>query len=318
VGWLAQRTRTNWGSVPDLHLEGAKLVRAHLEGANLGYAHLESVSLFEAHLEGANLDSAHLEGVNLAGAHLAGASLHGAFLDRVTYLDGIALGDDAHGHAHLADVRWGEVNLAIVDWTRTRRGFLGLRRHIEAIELGDESQAHQSKDPHRKVKDKTTRLRDYLNAVRANRQLATVLRSQGLHDDADRFAYRAQVCQRQVLRRQRRIGAYLFSLFLAALTGYGYRLERIIVVSAVVILGFATAFLVLGQSGLITARPNAGQAIIESLAAFHERAFSGVLDGAHTDPIRGWVTFAEAVVGLVIESTFVAMPVQRLRAGGGS
>src|SRR5260370_34763989 len=38
-------------------------------------------------------------------------------------------------------------------------------------------------------------------AVRANRQLAAVLRAQGVNEAADRFAYRAQVLQRRVLRR---------------------------------------------------------------------------------------------------------------------
>jgi hypothetical protein len=47
------------------------------------------------------------------------------------------------------------------------------------------------------------RLELYRAAVRANRQLATALRDQGLNEDADRFGYRAQVLQRRVLRRQR-------------------------------------------------------------------------------------------------------------------
>jgi hypothetical protein len=239
------------------------------------------------------------------------------FFDAASLLNGITLGDWEHGTVRFADVSWGGANLAVVDWTHTRPGFLRLRRHIEAIELGDEREARKAQDAHGKRKDKATRLHDYLDAVRAIRQLATVLRSQGLNDDADRFAYRAQVCQRQVLRRQRRIGTYLFSLFLAALTGYGYRLERIVIGYAVVILGFAAAFYALSQYGVIHVRLDAGQAIIESLAAFHERAFSGFLDGARLDPVRGWVTFAEAVVGLVVESTFVAMLVQRLRAGSG-
>ena len=64
-----------------------------------------------------------------------------------------------------------------------------------------------------------------------------------MNDDADRFAYRAQVLQRRALRRQWRLGSYLFSLFLDALTSYGYRLGRILIAYAVVILGFSAIYL---------------------------------------------------------------------------
>src|SRR5207302_3345549 len=65
-------------------------------------------------------------------------------------------------------------------------------------------------------------------AVRANRQLAVVLRAQGLNEAADRFAYRAQVLQRRVLRRSgaHASGSYLFSGLLAVLAGYGYKPGR--------------------------------------------------------------------------------------------
>jgi hypothetical protein len=54
-----------------------------------------------------------------------------------------------------------------------------------------------------KRKDDLTRILEYANAVLANRQVATVLRSQGLSEHADRFAYHAQLCQRRLLRLQR-------------------------------------------------------------------------------------------------------------------
>jgi hypothetical protein len=57
--------------------------------------------------------------------------------------------------------------------------------------------------------------------------LAVALQAQGLSEDAARFAYRAQILQRQVLRRQRKLSAYLLSVLLAVLAGYGYRLGRL-------------------------------------------------------------------------------------------
>ena len=47
---------------------------------------------------------------------------------------------------------------------------------------------------------------EYEEAVRAYRLLAVTLRSQGLNEHADRYAYRAQLMQRVVLRRQKKIG----------------------------------------------------------------------------------------------------------------
>jgi hypothetical protein len=82
--------------------------------------------------------------------------------------------------------------------------------------LGEEYVARQSKDRQGKRKDKKTRRKEYSDAVLANRQIATVLRSQGLNEHADRFAYRAQLCQRRLLRLQRHWLRYLGSLFLGS------------------------------------------------------------------------------------------------------
>src|SRR5262249_20913325 len=51
------------------------------------------------------------------------------------------------------------------------------------------------------------RLEVFRAAVRADRQLATALRDQGMNEEADRFAYRAQVIQRQVFHQQASAGA---------------------------------------------------------------------------------------------------------------
>ena len=43
VSWLAEQVRDKYGSVPNLHLEGASLSMAHLEEASLRLAHLETL-----------------------------------------------------------------------------------------------------------------------------------------------------------------------------------------------------------------------------------------------------------------------------------
>ena len=130
----------------------------------------------------------------------------------------------------LGDIQWGgvgAVNLTRLNWDSIHT-------------IGDEHRA-SVRSP----------VGDYEKAARAYRQLAAQLRAQGLSEVADRFTYRSQVCQRRVLRKQRKFGGYLFSLLLAAMAGYGYRLGRILVAYALVVAVFAAAFL---ASGVLSGR----------------------------------------------------------------
>src|SRR5207302_7854378 len=135
-------------------------------------------------------------------------------------------GNKQVGIASLAGVRWGDVDLSLVDWTQVNV-------------LGDEQQAHRWKRDDGKIKGAKTRLKEYQTAVRANRQLATALRDQGMNEEADRFAYRAQLLRRLLLMRERKLGQYIFSLFLDLLAGYGYRPSRALTIYLLVLIGFA-------------------------------------------------------------------------------
>jgi len=198
------------------HLEGASLQYAHLEGATLSDAHLQGAALRYAQLEGANFFKAHLEGADLEAASLKGqivpksdweqvrrwawdpflsanelspANLRSAFFDTATNLDKVILGEKRYGFVFLVDIHWGGTNLSVVNWASVSI-------------LGDDREARQHKMAGGKTKDKTTRLKEYQTAVRANRQLAAALRDQGLNEEAIRFAYQAQRLQRVVFRRQ--------------------------------------------------------------------------------------------------------------------
>lgn len=132
--------------------------------------------LSKAHLEAANLIGAHLEEANLEYAHLEGANCCRAFFDVASRLNNVSFSDKKHGAASLADLSWGDVNLSVIKWSQVNK-------------LGDEDKAVQRK-----------LFIDYQSAVRANRQVATALRDQGLNRIADHFAYRAQRCERVVLK----------------------------------------------------------------------------------------------------------------------
>ena len=296
------------------HLEGASLFKAHLEGAFLAYAHLEhadlsnaflqratfrsahleSAWLSEAHLESANLRFAHLEGAYLGNAHLESALLCNAFFDQATQLNTIVLGNRKSGIASFVDVYWGNVNLAVVKWSQVDM-------------LGEEYKAQQKMNWDGKVKNRDARVEEYERAVRANRQLATALQAQGLNEEAARFAYRAQRLQCIVLRRQKKIGQYLFSRFLDLLAGYGYKPGRSVLWYLGIIALFAVAYHLYG--GLSLSPPDA---FVYSLTSFHGRGFFPGLSAKPSlhDPLI-MLAALEAVIGLFIEISFIATFTQR-------
>jgi uncharacterized protein YjbI with pentapeptide repeats len=287
-------------------LKGATLRQAHLEGAVLVGADLRGVVLEEARLDGAILRLAHLEGADLGGATLAGAdlttaNLAGAFLvnatfDRATNLRRVTLADKAHGSVSLADITWGGVQLSRIAWPRR-------------LVLGDERAARQRTTPDRRRKTHTQRLADAEVALRAYRQLAAVLRDEGLDEPAEQLAYRAWTAKRRQLRLQgpRKLANYLATAIIGGFTGYGYRPWRSVLWYLLIILGFAAAYLLAAPSNIPTLRWD--QALILSISSFHGR---GILtpDLALTDTYARLASL-EAVVGFVIEIGFIATLTQR-------
>jgi uncharacterized protein YjbI with pentapeptide repeats len=341
-GAYLARAHLEGAALPGADLHDANLREAHLEGADLHSAHFEHANLLGACLDGANLRSVHLEGVFLEKAHLGGqdvgeadlqrvrqalkarffpnvlmpADLRGAFLDAGTNLRDTTLGSEQRGYITVADVSWGAANLAVLDWSHSQ-GSSRKRRNREAV-LGDERRARQSKMPNGDGKSSRDRLLEYQAAVRANRQLAVALRNQGLNEDADRFAYRAQVLQRQVLRRQRQYGRAFGSWLLDRISGYGYRPSRSVVTYLLVILSFAAAYFALTNYALTPflashSSPLAWyEAGVLSVSSFHGRGLfpTGLSLG---DPVAILAAF-EAIFGLLIEITFIATFTQRFFA----
>jgi hypothetical protein len=265
-----------------IHLEGAKLA-----GTDLTWARLRC-----GHLEGADLSTAHLEGTVLRHAYVNGAQFRLAFLSSSTRLDEILLGGKK-GYASFIDVNWNGVNLTAIQWSDLKM-------------TSSEQKARQWNTNDGKKKNKATRINEYGEALRENRQLATILQSQGLNEDASRIAYRAQRCQRIVLRYQKKFGQYLFSGFLDLLAGYGYRPGRSVLWYLVIIFGFALAYFTIGHL------PFFPDAFVFSLTSFHGRGFFPGLGSENSlhNPLAVLAAF-EAVVGLLIEISFIATFTQR-------
>jgi uncharacterized protein YjbI with pentapeptide repeats len=280
-------------NLEEVILQGAELSNAQMQGAFLWGSQLQGVNFCETQLQGANLYRTQMQGAFLMRAKLQGAMLRRADLEDAL-LDDVTFSDDMYGPAFLADISWDNVNLATIDW--------GLMK-----ELGDEQLA-QEKDSNGviEINNEKENLYKCKMALRANRQLAIVLRNQGLNEEADHFAYRAQLLQRKLFRYQGKVGPYLFSILLAMLSGYGYRIWRILIAYIVMVSLFALAYFVLGMH-YVPHLPLA-QAYLESITAFHGRVFLEQF-GVNTPQI--WLTALEAVVGLIIEGVFIAMLIQR-------
>lgn len=146
VGWSSFRLTTGHFSVIEnnAHLEGAYLEGAHFEGKAVPAEVVEHVRV--------GLGLEYFPEVALP------ADLSGVFLDSATELAGATLGDNKLGFVSLADVSWGNVNLAVQDLLSVKM-------------LGDEREARKSTDIDGKCKDKQVRLNQYRSAVRANRQI---------------------------------------------------------------------------------------------------------------------------------------------------
>lgn len=317
-----------------VHLEGAILNETDLEEAELYMAYMQRADLFNAHLAGASLRKAHLEGASLRCSYVGGVllrrghstqqvqavgndhmresphrewlllptDLRAVFFDKETDLEDIRLGDDRRGVARLGDVHWSDVSLGVVDWSQTN--LLGDEQHARNLTLDE----IEEPNPHRRLrKYRVEHLWRYREAVRAYRQLAVALQERGLNEEAARFAFRAQRLQRTVFRLRKKLGAYIFSLFLELLAGYGYRPIRSLLAYLIVISSFAITYLILGQ----TVGPHLSPlgALVFSVTSFHGRGFfpGGIkLD----DPITVLAAL-EAVVGLTIEISFISTFTQR-------
>jgi uncharacterized protein YjbI with pentapeptide repeats len=332
ASWLAGLDRSSDGTVPDLYLGGANLTDAHLEGARLADAHMEGVFLDRANLMGAVLSSANLEGASLVGANLQGADLSGAALYWVNLeganLNGADLSGTQFDSANLIGTqmvganlnaasfdKWSLLNDAVLtDASFDQVSFDGTNLTVVEWEgvtiLGDEREARNRTDSDGKPKSREKRIDDFQVAVRANRVLAVNLKARGLIEDADRFAYRAQVLQRQVLRRQRHYLRWAGSSLLWLISGYGYKPLRSFIAYVLIVCAFAGAYLLNAQF----AAPHLtwDEALVLSVSSFHGRGF--FTSGISLGDTLARLAAGEAIIGLLIEITFIATFTQRFFA----
>jgi uncharacterized protein YjbI with pentapeptide repeats len=288
-------------------LRGTNLSGADLSGANLRHTNLTKANLPTANLSGVNLLKANLNGADLSGANLqntnlSSAKLNEANLTNVNFADSNAVGPE------LVDVFWGDTNLNIVKWFQIKI-------------LGDEQEANQKLRETiftKELKKKTRKIReeDYYCAARAYRQLSVALKAQGINE-GNEFAFRAQLMQRKSLwfaltskdvkplTRFSLFGKLLFSWFLFLIAGYGYRISHAFASYAAIVTIFALIYLSSTSANLL-------EAIVASINALHGRAVTSNISTAigQNDGLL-LATGVEAVIGLIVEITFIAAITQR-------
>jgi uncharacterized protein YjbI with pentapeptide repeats len=326
-GAQLQGADLTWAQLQGARLSGAqlqeaRLSEAQLQGAYLGGAWLQGAILISAQLQGAYLVGAQLQGADLTRAQLERADLHRAALDGKTALAEahfLASEDDRslpdrlfrrprYGPA-LGDVHWGDFDL--VQLTQLD-GWDDLRRLTDERGLTWRSGVG-----------------DHRAAVRAYRQVAQRLRDQGFSDVADRLSDRAQVLQRKLLFRLvledwRRpwqlpgdLVRWLFSWFLALLAGYGYHPGRSVFWYLTAITSFTLLYMQATRGWIPFGLPAPSQlaplpwyeALILSVSSFHGRGFFQPLQSLG-DPVAALAAI-EAVIGLLIEISFIATFTQR-------
>lgn len=338
VVWAEEKDKPYKERREGLDLRGADLRREDLSGLPLTQVHggLDSDEWFDAsetqrvqariHLEGATFNRTQLEGATLSEAHLERAYLRLVFFDAATSLKDVTLRAEGSGSAKVADVRWGGVNLAVIEWGPIIASGLGDEQAAWAWQAVPFEPDEQYKTLSRKAqaearsqwqaKQAADRVDTFKAAVRANRQLATALRDQGMNEEADQLAYRAQMVQRQVYRQQGKRSRSLLWGFLDLVAGHGYKPGRSLLTYALVLAVFTGLYLLAGQGIITFGLPPTEyhslpwyEALVLSVASFHGRGFFQPVQSPG-DPIA-ILAAIEAVFGLFIEVSFIATFTQR-------
>jgi hypothetical protein len=274
-------------SLEAVRLAGGRHAGVHLTGSDVSWLAERSGRSYD----GYGVPNLHLEGADLGGAQLQDADLRGASFDKASILNNAVLTGVV-----LDQVTFDNTNLSVVDW-----------RNV--LILGDELRARMAKDENGERKSRADRVLEYQGAARAYRRLAVALQANGLSEEVSGYLYRAQIMQRRLAYRERRLGAYFFSVLLAVLAGYGYRLWRIVAVYLSVDAAFALAYLAVRYfAGTVIDWTQVADAMQISLNAIHGRVFFAQLA---LDSAQAWIATVESVVGIVIEGVFVAMLIQR-------
>jgi len=221
--------RTNLSGV---NLSDLELAQINFTGANLAKTNLSNSNLFNA-----TLKDAELLGADLSGCDLTGAELVGSDLTRST-LVGARL-----WHANLEGATLIEADLTHCDlWSAQLFNSRFWRTNLlHAISL--EKKNFQSKSS-RFSSDFRINEKGILSAEEAYRSFKKYFILNGRYDDASWASFKEKSMERHLLKQKDKL-AYIPSMIMNLLCGYGEKPHRIILSSSFVILAYATLFFIL-------------------------------------------------------------------------
>jgi hypothetical protein len=227
---LIQESRVLQGvNLSKADLSNMDLARADLSDANLSRANLSCANLFDANLKGAELLGTDLSNCDLTSADLAGSDL------TRSCLQGARL-----WHANLESANLIEANLNRCDLWNTRLHNVRLWRTdlSQAISLGKKnfrSKANRFFSVFR-INEKGIQ-----SAEEAYRDLKKFFLATGRYNDASWASFKEKTMERLLLKKKKN-PAYIPSLIMDLLCGYGEKPHRIIFSSFIVIMAFASLY----------------------------------------------------------------------------
>ena len=190
TGAILQRARMEGADCQGANLRKGNVRQVCFAGSNLCETHFEEADLRDTHLEGKVMEAADLERIQQWAKKFSGtmqpANLQGAFFDAGTDFKGITLSDQNFGCVTVADVHWGDANLSVIEWAQIKV-------------VGDERKAMLWQNHPKRANFAPIVIEDNQLAIRTYRQLAVILQSHGLNEEASRFSYRSQMLHRRVL-----------------------------------------------------------------------------------------------------------------------
>ncbi len=262
---------------------GADLSRADISGSNLFDANLKNAELLGANLSEADLTSATLEGADLTKANLFGARLWHANLRGANLIEANLSSAD-FWNAQLFDVRFWHTDLTNVS-SLSKQNFVYAKNSLLTIYRINE--------------------KGILSAEDAYRSLKRCFLLKGRYNDASWASFKEKNMEKVLLKKKRN-PAYIPSLIMNILCGYGEKPYRIIVSSFFTILSYALIYYLLNAirlSELESYKLTIGDYIYYSVITFTTVGYGDFIPKAI--PFFRLLAATEAFIGTFMIGLFI-------------
>jgi len=229
---IAKGIPFNGQNLSHIVLRNSDLSRANFSGANLSRADLSGANLFDA-----NFNHSELLGANLSTCDLTSASLEGADLTKAN-LFGARL-----WHTNLKNANLIEANLSSVDLWNSHLFNVRLW-HTDLTNASYLSKENFSHKINSFITIYRINEKGMLSSEEAYRSLKKLFLSEGRYNDASWASYKEKNMEKNILRKKRN-PAYIPSLIMDLVCGYGEKPYRIIISSVIAIFGYGFLYKIL-------------------------------------------------------------------------